>query len=92
MTGLSNKEATRLLRERVKVDRSLRDKVESDFDKFCENECIAIETVLDLIERQSKVIEEIKNLDKMLMYDKYENDYKDVIDASKVEEILEGVL
>lgn len=52
------KKAIEKLKERVKIDRSLRNKVESDFDKFCEDECIAIETVLNLIDKQQKEIEE----------------------------------
>lgn len=53
------KKAIEKLKGRVKIDRQLRDKVESDFDKFCEDECIAIEIVLNLVGKQQK---EIKNL------------------------------
>lgn len=77
------------LKERVKIDRQLRDKVESDFDKFCEDECIAIETVLNLIDKQNKVIDEIKKLETMLMYDKYEDTYKEVICKNELDGILE---
>lgn len=39
------------LREYVRKDRVLREnKVESDFEKFCEGHCRDIETVLDAIE------------------------------------------
>ena len=51
------KKAIEKLKERVKIDRQLRGKVESDFDKFCEDECISIETVLNLIDKQNKVID-----------------------------------
>ena len=57
------------LKERVKIDRSLRNKVESDFDKFCEDECIAIETVLNLIGKQSSVLNKIRQLTKVIICD-----------------------
>lgn len=44
-------EAIKILKEFVKQDRKMRDyKVESDYDKFCEERCIAIETVLNELE------------------------------------------
>lgn len=43
--------AIKILKEFVKQDRKMRDyKVESDYDKFCEERCIAIETVLNELE------------------------------------------
>ena len=45
--------AIEILKDRVKIDRSLRDKVESDFDEFCERECIAIETLMEAYKRLS---------------------------------------
>ena len=50
---MTNEEAKEILKERVRIDSSLRDSVESDFDRFCENECIAIDTVLNYIENES---------------------------------------
>lgn len=39
-----------LLRERIKTDRELRNfKAESDYEKFCEEQCVATEVVLDWI-------------------------------------------
>lgn len=40
-------QAIKICQERIDLDRSMRDgKVESDYDKFCENECLAIETLI----------------------------------------------
>lgn len=45
---MDKEEAIKILKEFVKQDRKMRDyKVESDYDKFCEERCIAIETVLN---------------------------------------------
>ena len=41
-------EAIAVLEKRVAIDRALRDgSVESDYDKFCENECLAIEKLIN---------------------------------------------
>ena len=61
------KKAIEKLKERVKIDRQLRDKVESDFDKFCEDECIAIDTVLNLIDKQNKELNKLKSKNKELL-------------------------
>ena len=42
---MSEEEILSTLKERVKIDRSLRNEIRSDFDQFCENECIAIERI-----------------------------------------------
>ena len=56
---LSEEEAIERLKERVKLDRKIRDnKAESDYEQFCENECQAIETILNLADKQRKEIEE----------------------------------
>lgn len=40
-------EAIAVLEKRVEIDRMIRDgSVESDYDKFCENECLAIEKLI----------------------------------------------
>ena len=40
-------EAIEICQTRIDLDRSMRDnKVESDYDEFCENECMAIETLI----------------------------------------------
>lgn len=40
-------EAIAVLEKRVEIDRALRDgSVESDYDEFCENECLAIEKLI----------------------------------------------
>ena len=52
--------AIKILKEFVKQDRKMRDyKVESDYDKFCEERCIAIETVLNELEKKDKIIDEM---------------------------------
>jgi hypothetical protein len=50
-------EAIRILQEYVKIDRDTREKENclNDFDKFCEEKCVAIETVVNF------AIEQIKN-------------------------------
>lgn len=40
-------EAIEICQARIDLDRSMRDnKVESDYEKFCENECMAIERLI----------------------------------------------
>lgn len=59
---MNEEEAIERLKERVKLDRKIRDnKTESDYEQFCENECQAIETILNLADKQQKEIEE-KNI------------------------------
>ena len=56
---MSEEEAIERLKERVKLDRKIRNnKIESDYEQFCENECQAIETILNITENQQKEIEE----------------------------------
>jgi len=44
--------AIKLLEDYIKMDRAMRDcKVESDFDKFCELHCMAIETLINEVKR-----------------------------------------
>lgn len=43
-------EAMKLLRERIELDRKSRNyKAESDYEQFCEEQCIATEVLLDWI-------------------------------------------
>ena len=59
---MNEEEAIERLKERVKLDRKIRNnKIESDYEQFCENECQAIETILNLADKQQKEIEE-KNI------------------------------
>ena len=40
-------EAIEICQARINLDRNMRDnKVESDYDEFCENECLAIERLI----------------------------------------------
>lgn len=56
---MSEEEAIERLKERVKLDRKIRNnKIESDYEQFCENECQAIETILNLADKKQKEIEE----------------------------------
>ena len=55
---MSEEEAIERLKERVKLDRKIRNnKIESDYEQFCENECQAIEAILNLAYKQQKEIE-----------------------------------
>ena len=40
------------------------------------------------IDKQNKLIDEMKKLERMLMYDKYEDTYRDVICAEELDKIL----
>ena len=54
---MNGEEAIERLKERVKLDRKIRNnKIESDYEQFCENECQAIETILNLADKQQKLI------------------------------------
>lgn len=55
-------DAIKLLENWVKEDRTLRDNsLESDFDVFCEEKNIAIETVLNALERWEKLIDDLED-------------------------------
>lgn len=44
-------EAVKVLEEYIAIDRDIRDNDNnSDYDKFCENQCLAIETILKFVE------------------------------------------
>ena len=63
--GYSMEEAIAVLEKRVEIDRALRDgSVESDYDEFCENECLAIEKVINgyrkVINGEDILIEAVK--------------------------------
>ena len=46
-TRMTLNEAIEICQARINLDRNMRDnKVESDYDKFCENECLAIERLI----------------------------------------------
>lgn len=55
-----------ILEEWIKIDRKMRNNsTESDYDKFCEEKCIAIE---NLIQENKELKEEIKSLNKIIKY------------------------
>ena len=67
-------EDLKILQEFTELDRKLRNyKVESDYDKFCERQCIAIENLLAEREEDKKKIAELEVLeddlkDKRIVY------------------------
>lgn len=58
---MSEDEIINRLKERIKIDRSMRLNVESDFDRFCEEECQAIEELIDLYNKEKEKNEKIIN-------------------------------
>ena len=61
---MSEAEIINKLKERIRIDRSMRLNVESDFDRFCEEECRAIEGLIDLYNKEkekNKELEEYAN-------------------------------
>lgn len=46
------KQAIKILKEYVKIDREVRETEDcsNDFDKFCEEKCIAIEALINFVE------------------------------------------
>ena len=57
----------KVMKEFVDVDRKIRQKeVESDYDKFCEKICIAIENVLSEREQDKSRIKELEENNRML--------------------------
>ena len=45
--------AISICQARIDLDRNMRDnKVESDYDEFCENECLAIEKLIECYKRE----------------------------------------
>lgn len=57
-------EDIKILQEFTELDRKLRNyKVESDYDKFCERQCIAIENLLAEREEDKKKIANLKEID-----------------------------
>lgn len=75
-------EAIAVLEKRVEIDRALRDgSVESDYDKFCENECLAIEKLI-----KGYKLEKLKNvLDEQSLKEALE----DYVPKSRIKEKIE---
>lgn len=59
MNKITTEEAMQILKERVRIDREIRETTveggqgSKDYDEFCERECVAIETAINEIERQN---------------------------------------
>ena len=80
---MNNNEAIEILEKRIEIDRKLRqNSTESDYDKFCENECIAME---QLIKGYRKLQDRVIKYEKTL-----ENLQKETIWKSKIKEKIEG--
>lgn len=84
-------EAIAVLEKRVEIDRALRDgSVESDYDKFCENECLAIEKVINgyrkVINGEDILKEAVKE---NLEFKEYMRELEEKLDSSrKANELL----
>ena len=51
-------EAIEICQARIDLDRNLRDnQVINDYDKFCENECMAIELLIDCCKSKMKAVD-----------------------------------
>ena len=87
---MSEEEAKECLKERVKLDRKIRNnKAESDYEQFCENECQAIETILNLADKQQKEIEDLKQIDKHITKETVEFVNSHYISKGTIREIIE---
>ena len=92
-------EAIAVLEKRVAIDRALRDgSIESDYDKFCENECLAIEKVINgyrgleaKVKRYEKYLEnKDKKFEEALEYE-YQERETDYISKSQIKAKIEEV-
>lgn len=91
-------EDLKILQEFTELDRKLRNyKVESDYDKFCERQCIAIENLLAEREEDKKKIAELEaklefyqwgDLDNL----KFEEYMKEFIPKQKVKDLKESIV
>lgn len=55
---MSLDEAIKICQERIDLDRNLRDnQVVNDYDKFCENECLAIEVLIECCKSRVKGVD-----------------------------------
>lgn len=86
-TNSLNNEDIKILKEFIKIDRNMRNNsTESDYDKFCERRCVAIENLLNKLE-------ENENQDYTLIYmkgyadaeEKYREKVKDVLQNNRNE-------
>ena len=90
-------EDIKILNEYINIDRKMRNNnQESDYDKFCERQCIAIENLLAEREEDKKKIAELEaklefyqwgDLDNL----KFEEYMKEFIPKQKVKEALEDI-
>lgn len=70
---MSFTDAIRILNDFITTDRAIRDfRVESDFDQFCENRCIAIEMLIKMakvgemtIKQHREIKKEVQKLEKL---------------------------
>jgi len=79
------------IREIVKLRKQKRQKDGGiEFDT-CIVSTKELDELLNHIDKQNKGIDEMKKLETMLMYDKYEDTYKEVICKNELDEILEKI-
>ncbi len=56
--AMSLNKAIEICQERIDLDRNLRDnQVVNDYDKFCENECLAIEVLIECCKSRVKGVD-----------------------------------
>ena len=86
-------EAIAVLEKRVAIDRALRDgSVESDYDEFCENECLAIENLINgyrELEEKNKQCIKAGDLERAVGFLMNRNDLSNYIPKSKIKEKIE---
>jgi hypothetical protein len=55
-------EAIKVLKEWIRIDRMTREGEEhSDYDDFCEEKCIAIETVIEALDEKDEIIKDMQD-------------------------------
>lgn len=59
MNNMNLKDAIDILTKWVEVDRNMRDNVESDYDRFCEEKNVAVDTVLRAIKIKDEYLKMI---------------------------------
>ena len=80
----------KVMKEFVDVDRKMRQKeVESDYDKFCEKICIAIENVLSEREQDKARIKELE--EELYSANKIVEEYLDGIPKQKIKDKIENL-
>lgn len=94
--SMSIEEDIKILNEYINIDRKMRNNnQESDYDKFCERQCIAIENLLAEREEDKKEIEKLKEeveTHTYLIFTPIEEALKDYIPKQKVKDLKESIV